>query len=94
MRRVRALLGSDLHDAPLFGSRARRGTRVLGHRYRARRYPAGQARRHEVCGVAFDVGLEYRVNLAPVVLERERFEFLKARERRIAHDIEREGVPP
>lgn len=55
--------------------------------------PQGRARRHEVYDVAFDVGLEYRVNLTPVALERERFEFLKARERPIAHDTEREGVP-
>jgi hypothetical protein len=46
-----------------------------------------------VYDLAFDVGLEHSVNLAPLVLEEQQFQELKRRERLLALDIEREGIP-
>jgi predicted nucleotidyltransferase len=91
---VREMLGPQLEGVRLFGSRAR----GQGHEesdidlalvVRA----GGRARRHAIYDLAFDIGLAHGVSLAPLVLEEERFEALKQRERRIALDIEREGIP-
>ena len=74
MTRVRQMLGSDLKSARLFGSRAR----GEGHEYSDLDIalvvtPHGRARRYEVYDLAFDVGLEHHVTLAPLVIEEERF---------------------
>lgn len=42
------------------------------------------------CGA--DVGLEYMVEISPLCLTPNDFENLKRRERRLALDIEREGI--
>ena len=40
-----------------------------------------------------DIELEYTTSLSTIVFSEEEFEFLKKRERRIALDIEKEGMP-
>jgi predicted nucleotidyltransferase len=91
---VRALPGLHVKHARLFGSRARAEgdersdldvALIVG--------AGGRARRHSIYDLAFDIGLAHGVELAPLVLEQEQFEALKARERRIASAIERDGIP-
>jgi uncharacterized protein len=91
--RVRELLGTELRDVRLFGSRAR----GEGHEHSDIDLalivaPGGRGRRYAVYDLAFDVGLEHSVDLAPLVLEEQQFEELKKRERLLALDIEREGI--
>lgn len=92
--RVRDLLGSGMRDARLFGSRAR----GEGHEHSDLDIAivvgaGGRARRHDIYDLAFDIGLAHGVELAPLVIEETRLRELRARERRIAFDIEREGIP-
>ncbi len=47
----------------------------------------------QVFDIIVDIELEYLTPLSTLVLSEEHFEFLKKRERRIALDIEREGIP-
>ena len=47
----------------------------------------------QVINLIADIELKYLTPLSPIVLSEEEFEFLKKRERRIALDIEREGMP-
>lgn len=91
---ARAILGPDLKEARLFGARAR----GQGHEHSDIDIAlivgaGGRARRHILYDLAFDVGLEHRVELAPLVLEEQRFQELKERERLIARDIDAEGIP-
>lgn len=90
---ARALLGPELKAARLFGSRARGDSHeqsdidlalIVGK--------GGRARRHVVYDLAFDVGFAHGVELAPLVLEEQRFEELKERERLIARDIDAQGI--
>ena len=92
--RVRSMLGPELREARLFGSRAR----GQGHEHSDVDIalivgPGGRARRHDVYDLAFDVGHAHGIELAPLVIEDRRLRELRARERRIALDIEREGIP-
>jgi len=94
MARVRELLGSDLKSARLFGSRAR----GEGHEHSDLDIalvvaPPWRARRYEIYDLAYDIGFEHRVTLAPMVLEQPRFQDLKERERLIVQEIERDGIP-
>jgi predicted nucleotidyltransferase len=94
MTRVRAMLGPDLKSARLFGSRAR----GEGHEYSdldiALVVGAGvRARRYEIYDLAYDIGLDHHVTLAPLVIDEQRFDTLKARERLIVREIERDGIP-
>ncbi len=91
---ARAVLGSELEDARLFGSRARAEGHehsdldialIVGH--------AGRAKRYDLYDLAFDVGLRHGVELAPLVIEARRLQDLRARERRIAMDIATQGIP-
>jgi uncharacterized protein len=91
---ARSVLGADLRDARLFGSRAR----GEGHEHSDVDIAlivaaGGRARRHELYDLAFDVGLAHGVELAPLVLEEEQFRELQRRERRIAQEIVAEGIP-
>jgi uncharacterized protein len=91
--RVRGMLGAEIRDVRLFGSRARGG----GHEHSDLDIalvvlPGGRARRHEVYDLAFDIGLAHGVDLAPLVIEERRLHELLARERRLALDIAREGI--
>ena len=91
--RVRGLLGTELRQVRLFGSRAR----GEGHEHSDLDIalivaPGGRARRYAVYDLAFDVGLEHSVDLAPLVLEEQQLQELKRRQRLVALDIEREGI--
>jgi predicted nucleotidyltransferase len=91
---AREMLGPLLRDARLFGSRAR----GEGHEHSDLDIvlivgAGGRARRHALYDLAFDVALAHGVVLAPLVLEEQQFQALKDRERLIARDIEREGIP-
>ena len=91
---VREALGSDLRAARLFGSRAR----GEGHEYADLDValivsPRGRARRYAVYDLAFDVGLAHGVEISPLVIEEERLDHLRRRERLIAHAIDVDGIP-
>jgi predicted nucleotidyltransferase len=91
---ARALLGPDLREARLFGSRAR----GEGHEYSDIDIalivgPEGRAQRRTLYDLAFDVGFAHHVQIAPLVLEEGRLQHLRARERLIAREIDAEGIP-
>lgn len=94
MARARALLGSELKEARLFGSRARgEGHEDSDLDIALIVSEAGRARRHELYDLAFDVGFAHRVTVAPLVVEQARFRELQARERLIAQHIDADGIP-
>lgn len=81
---VRALLGADLHEIRLFGSRARgEGTPDSDVDLALIVTPTGRARRYEVSDLAYDIGLRHSVLLAPTVIMRETLDDLRRRERRL-----------
>jgi uncharacterized protein len=91
---AREMLGPSLRAVRLFGSRAR----GQGHEHSDLDLalivePGGRARRYAVYDLAFDIGLVHGVELAPHVVEEPHFLELKRRERRIALEIEAEGIP-
>jgi|ERR1051325_116588 predicted nucleotidyltransferase len=91
---ARAQLGGEIHDVRLFGSRARGD----GHAdsdidVAVVVSTAGRARRYEIYDLAFDIGLRHGVNLAPLVIEDAVLADLHRRERRLALDLQREGIP-
>jgi predicted nucleotidyltransferase len=91
---ARSLLGAELRDVRLFGSRARgAGTVDSDVDLALVVTPAGRARRHEVYDLAFDTGLRHGVQLAPLVLAEPLLRALRERERAIALDLDREGIP-
>ncbi|MBI2892146.1 MAG: nucleotidyltransferase domain-containing protein [Deltaproteobacteria bacterium] len=91
---ARAALGADLIEARLFGSRARgEGTAESDVDVALVVTWADRGRRHALYDLAFDVGLRHGVSLAPLVLEQDRLEELRSRERLLAHDLDREGIP-
>jgi predicted nucleotidyltransferase len=91
--KARALLGDDLHEVRLFGSRARgEGTSESDVDLALIVTPKGRARRYEVYDLAYDIGLEHSVLLAPTVITREALDELRARERQFARDLDHEGV--
>jgi len=88
------MLGAELKEARLFGSRAR----GAGHEYSDLDIAVivsngSRGRRHALYDLAFDVGVAHGVELAPVVFEERQLQELRERERRIALDIDREGIP-
>lgn len=91
---ARELLGPKLKAIRLFGSRAR----GQGHEHSDLDLalivePGSRECRFALYDVAFDVGLAHGVELAPHVIEEQHFLELKRRERRIALDIDEEGIP-
>ena len=91
MAAARAMLGPELKEARLFGSRARGEGHERSDIDIALIVGAGgRTRRHMLYDLAFDVGVAHGVELAPLVLEEQRFQELKNRERLIALDIEGE----
>jgi predicted nucleotidyltransferase len=91
---AREMLGPDLREVRLFGSRAR----GQGHEHSDIDLAvivtdAGRARRHALYDLAYDIGLAHGVELAPLVLGERRLVELRARERLIARDIDVEGIP-
>jgi predicted nucleotidyltransferase len=90
---VRSLLGIELREVRLFGSRARgEGTPESDVDLALIVTPEGRARRHEVYNLAFDVGLRHGVQLAPTVITERQLADLRARERRFARDLDEEGT--
>ena len=90
----RVLLGSDLYEIRLFGSRARgEGHEDSDIDLAVIVTDAGRARRNEVYDLAHDISLRDGLTLAPVVIERARLEHLRRRERLFAADLDREGIP-
>jgi len=90
---VRALLGAELVELRLFGSRARgEGHQDSDLDIAVVVTEPGLARRRDVHDAAFDIGLEHGVSLAPLVLSQRRLDELRARERLLAADLDREGI--
>jgi predicted nucleotidyltransferase len=91
---VRALLGEDLVEARLFGSRARgEGRDDSDVDIALIVTPRGRVQRYAVYDIAFDLGLTHGVPLAPLVLAEDTVEALRRRERRLAADLDRDGIP-
>ena len=91
---ARSQLGGELRDVRLFGSRARgEGDADSDVDVALVVSAAGRARRYEIYDLAFDIGLQHGVNLAPLVIEDAVLADLHRRERRLALDLEREGIP-
>lgn len=95
-RRVRKLVGPRLLDFRVFGSRAREDARpdsdldvwiLLDQEDRKTR--------SDILEIADDLMIEsaYRIVPSPLVMGRERFERLAARELRLARDLMNEGIP-
>lgn len=92
--RARTMLGAELKEARLFGSRAR----GEGHERSDLDIAlivgtGGRAHRRRLYDLAFDAGLAHGVELAPLVFEEQQFEELRQRERLIAREIDDEGIP-
>ena len=91
--RLRARLGDRVHEAKLFGSWARGEARpesdvdvwVLVDVH-------DEQTRHVPYEVAIEILVERGVDLAPTVMDEAEWRLLQARERRLARDIEREGI--
>jgi predicted nucleotidyltransferase len=91
---VRARFGARLSDLRLFGSRARAAGNEesdLDVLVVVDGLTSLEAR--EIAGAAGDVLTRHEVLLSPFALGRDRYEHLRARERRIIAEIERDGVP-
>jgi len=91
---ARAQLGGEIHDVRLFGSRARgEGDADSDVDVALVVSATGRARRYEIYDLSFDIGLRHGVALAPLVIEEAVLADLHRRERRLAMDLEREGIP-
>jgi uncharacterized protein len=91
---ARSTLGTQLKAVRLFGSRARgEGHEQSDLDLALIVEPGGRTRRVALYDLAFDIGLAHGVELAPHVVEEPQFLELKRRERRIALEIEAEGIP-
>ncbi len=94
LHEVRRLLAGDLLAVRLFGSRARgEGNEDSDLDVAFVVTPAGRERRYAIYDAAYDIGLRHGVSLAPFVITEELLKRLRARGRRIALDLDREGIP-
>jgi uncharacterized protein len=92
--KTRALLGADLREVRLFGSRARGQGNEYSDVDLALIVSDGvRARRHEVYDLAFDIGFAHGVELAPLVIEASQLRRLRDRERLLAIALDSEGIP-
>ena len=91
---LRRLLGDRLLKIVLFGSRAR-GDSDQDSDYDVAVIVRGLTieLKHQILDRVAEIELEYLTPLSILVLSEVEFERLKAKERRIALDIEREGIP-
>lgn len=90
---ARAMLGAHLHEVLLFGSRARgEGNEDSDIDLALVVTPEGRARKNEVYDVAHDIGFHHHVLLAPTLIERERLDELRRRERLFAAELDRDGI--
>jgi predicted nucleotidyltransferase len=93
-RRLRRLLGSQAFKMVLFGSRAREDygeDSDVDMAIRVRGLTREMKRR--ILGKVAEIELEHLLPISLLVFSEDEFEHLKKRERRIAIDIEREGIP-
>jgi predicted nucleotidyltransferase len=91
---ARAILGAEIRDVRLFGSRARgEGTADSDLDVALVVTAEGRRRRREVQDLAFDIGLRHSVALAPLVVDEAVLAEMRQRELRFALDLEREGIP-
>jgi len=90
---ARARFGPDLIELRLFGSRARgEGSAESDLDVACIVTDTGRARRHELQDLAYDVGLRHGVLVAAMVISAAVLDGLRERERRLALDLDREGV--
>jgi predicted nucleotidyltransferase len=91
---LQGLLGDRLLRMALFGSRAR-GDSDEDSDYDIAVIVRGLTRelKHQILDKVAEIELEYLTPLSALVLSEVEFNRLKAKERRIALDIEREGIP-
>ncbi|HVS01717.1 MAG TPA: nucleotidyltransferase domain-containing protein [Thermoanaerobaculia bacterium] len=90
---VRAMLGDELKEARLFGSRSRGEGGTDSDLDVALVVTAGgRGRRREVHDLAYETMLRHGIAVSPLVIEETVLAGLRSRERRIALDLEREGI--
>jgi uncharacterized protein len=91
---ARALLGDEIREVRLFGSRARgEGTADSDLDVALVVTSEGRRRRREVQDLAFDIRLRRGIALAPLVVDEAVLAEMRQRERRLALDLDREGIP-
>jgi uncharacterized protein len=94
LTRVRALLGPDLLEARLFGSRARgEGDEHSDLDVALIVTPRGRELRREIHGLTFDSVYERGIDVEPLVITRDQLRHLQDRELSIGKALEREGIP-
>lgn len=92
--RVRSLLGDNLLEARLFGSRARgEGDEESDLDVALIVTPRGRRLRREIHGLTFEAAYDHGVELEPLVLTEEQLRDLVRRELSIGLALEREAVP-
>lgn len=90
---ARRALRGELLEVRLYGSRARgEGHEGSDVDLAFIVTQAGRARRREIHDLAYDIGLEHGIDLAPLVIERSRLDRLGAHGRAFAANLERDGV--
>jgi hypothetical protein len=90
---ARALLGIDLYELLLYGSRARgEGNEDSDIDVALVVTPQGRERRREIHDLAYDISQQHGVLLAPMLIERERLAELRRQERLFARELDRDGI--
>ncbi len=91
--RARALLGEELVEARLFGSRARgEGDEASDLDVALIVTPRGRKLRRDVYGFTFDVVYDFGVRVEPLVITEEQLRELVRRELAIGSALEQEGI--
>lgn len=92
--RAKAALGASFRKAVLFGSRARgEGDEGSDIDILVLVDAVTIERKHAVWDIACDVLLETAIDISPLVMDEGRFDGLRRRERLLAQEIDREGIP-
>jgi len=90
---ARRALGAELFEIRLFGSRARgEGSDDSDLDVALVVSAAGRRRRYDVYDLAFDIGLQHDVALAPLVIDRAHLDDLRGRELLFPRELDREGI--
>ncbi len=91
--RLKELLGPKLLSIVLYGSKAR-GDYDIDSDTDIAIIVEGLTRelKNKILDIITDIELEYLVPLSTIIFSKEEFEALKSRGRRLALDIEREGI--
>ena len=94
LERARALLGDELLEARLFGSRARgEGDEESDLDVALIVTPGGRELRRDVWGLTFDSMYHFRIEVQPLVITEEQLQDLIRRELSIGAVLERESLP-